>query len=68
MDLVIKYHYDYDTVYTVYREWNKSLKATESTLISAWYMGIDPLDITQESMARFGEVIKQYMISMEDLK
>lgn len=66
VDLVIEYHYDYDTVYAVYKEWNKNIEATESTLISAFFMGMDPLDITQGSVERFGEVLRARMITIGD--
>jgi len=66
VDLVIKYHYDYDTIYSVYEEWNKDPKATESVFVSAFYMGMNPLDITHENIRRFGEVIKDCMITLGD--
>ena len=66
VDLVIKYHYDYDTIYAVYQEWDQDLEATESTLISALFMCMNPLDITQESVERFGEVLRAGMITIGD--
>jgi len=66
VDLVIKYHYDYDTIYAVYLEWDRNLEVTESTLISALVMCIEPLDITQESVNRIGEAIRASMITLGD--
>jgi len=66
VDLVIKYRYDYDTIYAVYEEWNQNIEATESTLISALFMCMDPLDITQESVERFGVVLRARMITIGD--
>ena len=49
-----------------YKEWNKNIEATESTLISALFMCMDPLDITQESVEGFGEVLRARMITIGD--
>ena len=42
------------------------MEVTESTLISALVMCIEPLDITQESVKRIGEVIRARMITLGD--
>lgn len=68
VDLAIKYHYDYDTIYSVYSKWDNNLEATESVFVTAFFMCVDPLEITPESMKRFGEVIRASMISMEELE
>lgn len=68
VDIAIKYHYDYDTIYKVYSEWDNNIEATESVFVSAFFMCVDPLEITQESMRRFGEVIRECMISMAELE
>ena len=62
VDLVIKYHYDYDTIYSVYTEWDQDLKATESVFVTALYMVVDPLDITQDRMRIFGDALAKSMI------
>ena len=66
VDLTIKYHYDYDTVYAVYLEWDKDLAATESVFVTAFFMLENPLEITQESMERFREVLRASMITLGD--
>ena len=62
VDLVIKYDYDYDTIYSVYIEWDKDIKATESAFITALYIAVDPLDITQDRMRIFGDALAKSMI------
>ena len=64
VDLSIEYHYDYDTIYSVYTEWDHDLKATESVFVTALYMVVDPLDITQDRMRRFGDVLAKSMITI----
>jgi len=66
VDLVLKYNYDYDTVYAVYTEWDNDIITTESTLISALFMSVDPLSITQDSMRQLEEVIRMSMITIGD--